>query len=73
MNSGIPYEEMPRKIEELYGIIEEKNNTINEMLSYLFELWETYETEETIINKLKRFKFTDSEIENIMKGNGINE
>ena len=73
MNSGIPYEEMPWKIEELYGIIEEKNNTINEMLSYLFELWETYENEETIINKLKRFKFTDSEIENIMKGNGVNE
>ena len=73
MMSGIPYEEMPRKIEELCGIIEEKNNIINNMISYLYEIWRAYESDENIEYKLKLFGFNKEDIEKIMKGEGIDE
>lgn len=72
MMSGIPYDEMPRKIEELCGIIEEKNNIINNMISYLYEIWRVYESDDSIEYKLKLFGFNKEDIEKIMKGEGVN-
>jgi HSP20 family molecular chaperone IbpA len=73
MMSGIPYDEMPRKIEELCGIIEEKNNIINNMISYLYEIWRVYESDENIEYKLKLFGFNEEDIKIIMRGEGIDD
>ena len=66
-------DQLKDRVHDLYDRNKEKTNIINNLISYLMQMWETYESEDTIIYKLRLFGFNENDIKLIMKGEGIYE
>ena len=73
MRAEDEYEKMKDRVHDQYDEIKYLKNVLNNIISYLMEVWKAYETKESIIFKLKLFGFNKEDIEKIMKGEGINE
>ena len=73
MRAEEEYEKMKDRVHDQYDEIKYLRNIVNNMINYLIKIKRAYEIKGNVRHKLKLFGFNESDIEKIMKGEGIDE